>query len=136
MDPDDEWTPEQLEIAASRRQALVEFSFVMFVVVYVLLQKKVLPKKWWLPLTRLYFYPMILPNYLWHLTMIKGTYFSRVDDVLLLGAVPLVFAGHIKELHRLGVRAVVVRRRSWAMRTARARHSCLPWSPHRHLCPS
>ena len=43
--------------------------------------------------------------------MVKGEdYFSAVGDpggTLLVGAVPLPFAGHVEHLHRLGVRGVI-----------------------------
>lgn len=86
---------------------VLEVSLLAFMLIYVLLQKKKLPQQWWYMLTRIYFYPMMLPNYLWRLWVVRGTYFSPVDDTLLLGAVPLVFAGHVKKLHEQGVRGVV-----------------------------
>ena len=60
-----------------------------FFVVYVLLQKKWLPKVLWKPLARFYFYPMLLPAYLWRSLVVGGNYFTDVDGSLLLGAVPL-----------------------------------------------
>ncbi|KAL3906691.1 MAG: hypothetical protein SGPRY_010456 [Prymnesium sp.] len=79
-----------------------------YIGVYVLFYKKLVPVSWWLPLSKCYFYPMMLPSYLWRLFVVKGTYFSDVDSKVLLGAVPLVFAGHVDELHQRGVRTVIV----------------------------
>jgi len=76
-------------------------------IVYVLLQKKWLPKFLWKPLARFYFYPMLLPAFLWRRFVVGGAYFTDVDGSLLLGAVPLQCAGHVKQLHKDGVRAVV-----------------------------
>ena len=114
MDPDDPLfgsPADDPERAAMRRNIIFPLLAIAYVIIYILLQKKLVPKAWWLPLTKFYFYPMMLPNYVWRTMVVGGTYFSKVDDVLLLGAVPLIFAGHIKELHTLGVHAVVVGRR-------------------------
>jgi atypical dual specificity phosphatase len=73
---------------------------------YVLLEKKLLPRRWWEPLSRLYFYPLMVPKLL--LRMASGqAYFSDVDEGVMLGATPMVIAGHVEALHRDGVRAVV-----------------------------
>jgi atypical dual specificity phosphatase len=62
----------------------------------------------WRPLARLYFYPMMVPGYLFRVLISpRGHYFSDVDEGVLLGAVPLWFAGHPAQLHADGVRAVV-----------------------------
>lgn len=75
--------------------------------VYLLLLKKKLPRTWWLPLTKCYFWPMIGPTFVVRRFISPQPYFSVVDDVLLLGAVPLACMGHPRELHDMGVRAVV-----------------------------
>lgn len=80
---------------------------VMYILLYALLQKKKLPKGLWLPLTKCYFYPMLVPSYLWRRLCVRGSYFSQVDDCLLLGAVPIACFGHVRQLHRMRVRAVV-----------------------------
>ena len=77
-----------------------------FVLAYVLLEKKLLPRSWWASLSRFYFYPLLLPNLLLRLASGQA-YFSDVDGGVMLGAVPMVIAGHPRALHRDGVRAVV-----------------------------
>ena len=72
---------------------------------YILLEKKILPRSWWLPLSKLYFWPLLLPNFL--IRMARGNYFSDVDGGVMLGSTPIVFAGHVAALHSDGVRAVV-----------------------------
>jgi atypical dual specificity phosphatase len=77
---------------------------------YILLEKKMLPKKWWAALSRIYFYPMMLPNLFVRLLSARVTgnpYFSDVDEGVMVGAVPMVLAGHVAALHHDGVRAVV-----------------------------
>ena len=87
------------------RAAVVLFSLVLG---YVLLEKKLLPRSWWAPLSKLYFYPMLLPMYLVRSVRSGGrSYFSDVDQFLMIGPTPLVIAGHVSWLHRDGVRAVV-----------------------------
>ena len=76
------------------------------VLLYLLLEKQLLPESWWRPLQRLYFYPMMLPNLLLRVASCRP-YFSRVDDHVMFGAVPMVIAGHVGALHHEGVRAVV-----------------------------
>lgn len=78
-----------------------------FILGYALLEKKLLPRTLWRPLSRLYFYPLMLPNLLWRTFFMKQPYFSDVDSGLMLGAVPMVCAGHVKALHADGVRAVI-----------------------------
>lgn len=98
--------PPMAETDDITRSALL-WSLMVYIVTYILLQKKMLPKSLWLPLTKFYFYPMIVPNYIWRNLFVRGPYFSRVDDSLFLGAVPLVCAGHVSLLHSMGVRSVV-----------------------------
>ena len=74
-----------------------------FILGYALLEKKLLPRTLWRPLSRLYFYPLMLPNLLWRTFFMKQPYFSDVDSGLMLGAVPMVCAGHVKALHADGV---------------------------------
>ncbi len=73
---------------------------------YALLEKKMLPRSWWRPLSSFFFWPMALPNLLVRLSS-GQPYFSELDGAVLLGAVPMVIAGHVKALHEQGVRAVV-----------------------------
>lgn len=71
--------------------------FASFLIGYVLLEKKCLPRKWWRPLSKFYFGPLMLPNLL--LRVASGRpYFSDVDGGVMLGAVPMVIAGHIEAL--------------------------------------
>eukprot|EP00946_MAST-07B_sp_MAST-7B-sp1_P002117 g2117.t1 len=76
-------------------------------VVYGMLNKKWLPKALWRPLSRAYFWPM-LPvavarrNLPW-----SPPYWAEVTPGVYLGAVPIVMLGHVEELYKLGVRAVV-----------------------------
>lgn len=79
--------------------------FTCFLLGYVLLEKKLLPRSWWASLSHFYFYPMMVPSWLFRLA--SGPYFSDVDGGVMLGAVPMVIAGHVEALHRDGVRAVV-----------------------------
>ncbi|KAL1529464.1 hypothetical protein AB1Y20_000411 [Prymnesium parvum] len=104
MDPDDS-TP--VDSAAGGVQTLLLMAVAVYLGLYILYYKKLLPKACWLPLSKFYFYPMLIPSYIWRLLVVRGTYFSDVDDKVLLGAVPLVFAGHVQELHKRGVRATI-----------------------------
>ena len=77
-----------------------------FLVGYFLLEKKLLPKRLWRPLSTFYFYPLMVPNLL--VRMASGQpYFSDVDGGVMLGATPMLMAGHVQALHDDGVRAVV-----------------------------
>ena len=78
----------------------------LFALLYVLLEKKLLPRRLWRPLSSLYFYPMMLPNLAFRLAS-GQPYFSDVDGGVMLGATPMLIAGHVEALHRDGVRAVV-----------------------------
>ena len=87
---------------------IIGASLLLFGSGYALLQKKCLPKRWWKPLARFYFYPMMIPGYLWRVLISpRGFYFNDIDEGVLLGAVPLNIAGHPAQLHADGVRAVV-----------------------------
>ena len=77
-----------------------------FLLGYLLLEKKLLPRSWWPNASRFYFYPMMVPSLLVRLAS-GQSYFSDVDEGVLLGATPMVIAGHVTALHRAGVRAVV-----------------------------
>jgi len=79
---------------------------VVFLLLYVLLEKKLLPRSWWRALSAFYFPIMSIPNLLVRLAS-GQPYFSEIDSHLLLGAVPMVLAGHVATLHQDGVRAVV-----------------------------
>ena len=61
---------------------------------YVLLEKKLLPKALWRPLSTFYFYPLMLPNLLYR-SASGQAYFSDVDGGVMLGATPMVIAGHL-----------------------------------------
>ena len=87
-------------------RTLLVAAFLGLAITYLLLEKKWLPRRWWKPLSSFYFQPMSLPNLLMRLASGQA-YFSEVDETLLLGAVPMVVAGHVKTLHEDGVRAVI-----------------------------
>lgn len=93
--------------ASSDAMLAVATCTLTFILGYVLLEKKKLPKALWRPLSRFYFYPLMLPNLLFRKLCMRQSYFSDVDAGLVLGAVPMMIAGHVKELHSDGVRAVV-----------------------------
>ena len=80
---------------------------ISFLVGYALLEKKLLPRAWWKPLSAFYFYPLMVPNLLWRTFVMRQPYFSDVDAGLMLGAVPMAIAGHVRALHADGVRAVI-----------------------------
>ena len=73
---------------------------------YLLLEKKMLPRGWWGAASRFYFYPMMLPSLLARV-MSGQPSFSDVDGGVMLGSVPMVLTGDVNALHRDGVRAVV-----------------------------
>ena len=77
-----------------------------FLLGYLLLERKMLPRQWWPALAKFYFTPMMVPNLLFRIAQGKP-YFTEVDSVVMLGAVPMVVAGHLSSLHDAGVRAVV-----------------------------
>ena len=52
---------------------------------YFLLEKKLLPRKWWRPVSRFYFYPMMYPSLLMRLLSGKP-YFTDIDGGVMLGA--------------------------------------------------
>ena len=72
-----------------------------------LLSKKILPRFTFGPLSRLFFWPMLPLTYLSRNLPWSPPYYIEISTGVFLGAVPLVAAGHVQELHRLGVRAVV-----------------------------
>ena len=81
----------------------------IFFIGYGLLQKKYFSRSTTQMLTRFYF-PLTWPiNYFTRKYLKKGSYWSRVDDVLTLGAVPFEgwFFSHVTKLHQSGVRGVV-----------------------------
>jgi atypical dual specificity phosphatase len=73
------------------------------VLVYILFQKKVLPKPVARIVARLYFYPTIPLTILTRL----GNYFTEMDDTVVLGAAPLALLGHPTQLYSQGVRGVI-----------------------------
>lgn len=99
---------EQGEPTNSTLEIVLVVLLVVFIGIYALFYKKLLPRSCWLPVSKFYFRPMIIPSYLWRRYVVGGDYFSDVDGKLILGAVPIVCAGHVKELHSRGVRATVV----------------------------
>lgn len=70
---------------------------------YVAYQKHLLPNAVARVAGRFYFYPT------WPLTYLsrRKNYWSLVDSHVLLGAAPMSFMGHVEELHKRGVRAVI-----------------------------
>ena len=78
----------------------------IYLVGYALLEKKLLPRVLWKPVSQFYFYPMMLPNLLVRLAT-RRPYFTDVGEGVSMGAVPMVIAGHVATLHADGVRAVV-----------------------------
>ena len=61
----------------------------------------------WKQLSRWYFWPMLPITYIGRNLPWSPPYFVEVSPGVILGGVPLVFAGHVEELYRLGVRGVV-----------------------------
>jgi len=88
-----------------------------FLLLYILLEKKCLPRSWWAPLSSFYFWPMAMPRLLWRMAT-GAKYFTDIDETVLLGAAPMVIAGHVRELHTEGVRAVVNLQAEWRGPTA------------------
>lgn len=89
-----------------RLSTILLASTATFLFGYFLLEKKLLPRAWWRTISRLYFFPLMVPNML--LRVASGRpYFSDVDGGVMLGAVPMVIAGQIEALHRDGVRGVI-----------------------------
>jgi len=78
---------------------------VLIILVYVLFQKSVLPRNVARIVSKLYYYPTlpitITRNYF------CGQHWNRVDSHVLIGAVPIASLGHVKELHKQGVRYVI-----------------------------
>eukprot|EP00457_Paulinella_chromatophora_P009556 gb/GEZN01009625.1/.p1 GENE.gb/GEZN01009625.1/~~gb/GEZN01009625.1/.p1 ORF type:complete len:223 (+),score=21.47 gb/GEZN01009625.1/:43-711(+) len=84
--------------------ALLLVLIILWIVVYILLQKKCFPPKVTRFLTKVYFFPM-LP-----LTIGRNAYYglwAKVDEGVYMGGVPIACLGHIDQLHALGVRAVI-----------------------------
>ena len=77
-----------------------------FLLGYAALEKKLLPRAWWAPMSKFYFYPLMLPNLFVRIAS-RRPYFSNVDSNVVMGGVPMVIAGHVAALHADGVRAVV-----------------------------
>jgi hypothetical protein len=71
--------------------------------VYVLFQKKLLPKPACAFVSKLFFIPTFPITVLMRL----GNYWTPVDDTLILGCAPVGFLGHPKELFKQNVRGVV-----------------------------
>jgi atypical dual specificity phosphatase len=81
----------------------------IFALTFLLLQKKCFGKSITKRLTRIYF-PLVWPlNYMVRKYIKSGNYWSRVDEVLFLGAVPLhgYFFNHVEDLYKNGVRGVI-----------------------------
>ena len=83
------------------------WSGILYFGVYGLLAKKILPKCTWRTLSQLYFWPMLPLTFLLRNLPWSPPYYVEISPGVLLGAVPLICAGHVDELHRLGVRGVV-----------------------------
>eukprot|EP00658_Telonema_sp_P-2_P085541 TRINITY_DN9777_c0_g1_i3.p2 TRINITY_DN9777_c0_g1~~TRINITY_DN9777_c0_g1_i3.p2 ORF type:complete len:168 (+),score=41.74 TRINITY_DN9777_c0_g1_i3:310-813(+) len=71
------------------------------------MQSKILPS--WLlpPLTSFYFYPMMVPNYLFTRLCKPGNYYDQISPKVWMGAVPVGFAGVPEALRAEGITAVV-----------------------------
>jgi hypothetical protein len=83
------------------------WSSVFYFSVYGLLAKKKLPKSTWKVLSRFYFWPMLPITYISRNLPWSPPYFVEVSPGVILGGVPIVFAGHVDELYKLGVRGVI-----------------------------
>jgi atypical dual specificity phosphatase len=97
--------PEEI-VGAQSMAVPVAVALTTFMLGYALLEKKLLPRRWWAALSRFYFYPMMMPTYLLRRAR-RQPHFSDVDAGVILGAVPLVLAGHVQALHDDRVRAIV-----------------------------
>ncbi|OQR99864.1 hypothetical protein THRCLA_06353 [Thraustotheca clavata] len=72
-------------------------------VLYVAFQLHLLPPSFARIVGRITFFPTLPLTYLAR----RLNYYTLIDSHVFLGAVPLVFLDHVKELHARGVRAVV-----------------------------
>jgi len=75
------------------------------IMLYVLFQRHKLPPSVGKYIAKLFFYPTLPITYVtkhW-----SGHYWDLIDENVFLGAVPIVCVGHVSELHKMGVRAVV-----------------------------
>eukprot|EP00808_Paulinella_micropora_P021491 g25946.t1 len=84
--------------------AVVGILIAVWIVVYILLQKKCFPPAVTQVLTKIYFRPM-LP-----LTVARNYYHGgavKIDEGVYMGGTPIVCLGHIDKLHEQGVRAVI-----------------------------
>jgi len=88
---------------------ILAISTSIYVLGYVLLSKKILPKWTYKPLTRFYFPVMMIPGYLIKTTFKKSKkYWCRVDRTVMLGSVPIAIVGHVKDLYtKYNVRVVI-----------------------------
>ena len=73
---------------------MLAFLAFSFVTVYLLLQQRKFPRRIARVLSRVYFYPT-LPIALSPFLVGVQPWWSRVDDTLYVGALPLPFMGHI-----------------------------------------
>lgn len=78
--------------------------FFILVVVYILNQKHFFRPSVTAIVSKLYFYPSLSLTWLSHL---RRPWWAAVDKGVYVGAVPLVCLGHVKQLHKCGVRAVI-----------------------------
>ncbi|KAF0691802.1 Aste57867_17073 [Aphanomyces stellatus] len=79
--------------------------FVLFVygAIYVVFQLHLMPRPIARVVAKIYFFPM----YPFTLLARRGNYYTAMDPTVILGAVPVVCAGHVTQMVSLGVRAVV-----------------------------
>lgn len=77
--------------------------FVAYVAIFGLFSKKKLPKSWYGPLAKIYFWPMLPFTYCIHTA--KKYYEEIPGTPVVLGAVPMW--GHPKKLHEKGVRGII-----------------------------
>jgi len=72
-------------------------------IVYILFQKKLLPKSISKIVSKIFFFPTFPITALMRI----NNYWTIIDDTLILGCAPMAFLGHPKKLYNLGVRNVI-----------------------------
>jgi len=75
--------------------------------VYLLFQKKKLPVATAKLVGRIYFWPTIPFLFIAEKLRGSGKWWDKIDQNVYLGAAPFSLMGHVSEMHKLGVRAVV-----------------------------
>jgi len=73
------------------------------IVLYVLFQKKLLPRSIARVVSKVMFYPTFPLTAMMRI----GNYWTVVDDTIILGCAPMGFLDHPKQMHTLGIRGVV-----------------------------